>query len=92
MGYAGAFQSVLGRGVVPTMSVSSHCTYTAFGLVLEAVKTLLQPHHSPYLIEQANCSEWTIEPIRENGFPSPCGNPVSVLVAEPVDVNIYPLE
>ena len=53
---------------------------------------LLQPNHSPYLIEQANCSEWTIEPIRENGFPSPCGNPVSVLVAEPVDVNIYPLE
>ena len=49
-------------------------------------------HHNPYLVEQADCSDWTVEPIRENGFPAPCGNPVSALVAEPVDVNIYPLE
>lgn len=48
-------------------------------------------HHNPYLIESASCPEWSVEPIRENGFPSPCGSPVSMLVAEPVDVNIYPL-
>jgi len=49
-------------------------------------------HHKPYRIEQADCSEWTAEPIKENGFTAPSGPPVSLLVAEPVDVNIYPLE
>jgi len=49
-------------------------------------------HHEPYRIEQAECSEWTAEPIRENGFAVPGGPPVSMLVAEPVDVSIHPLE
>lgn len=49
-------------------------------------------HHTPYRIERADCSEWTAEPIRENGFAGPGGPPVSMLVAEPVDVTIHPLE
>lgn len=49
-------------------------------------------YHTPYRIEQAQCSEWTAEPIRENGFAGPGGPPVSMLVAEPVDVAIHPLE
>jgi uncharacterized protein YqjF (DUF2071 family) len=48
-------------------------------------------HHKPYRIAQADCTEWSAEPIRENGFPVPAGPPVSKLVAEPVDVAIYPL-
>ena len=49
-------------------------------------------HHKPYRIQHADCTEWTAEPIRENGFAGPGGPPVSMLVAEPVDVSIYPLE
>lgn len=49
-------------------------------------------HHKPYRIEQAECSEWTAEPIRENEFAGPGGPPLSMLVAEPVDVAIHPLE
>lgn len=48
-------------------------------------------HHKPYRIQQGDCSEWTAEPIRENGFAVPSGPPVSMLVAEPVEVSIYPL-
>jgi len=48
-------------------------------------------HHKPYRIDRADCSEWTAEPIRENGFAGPGGPPVSMLVAEPVEVSIYPL-
>jgi len=51
-----------------------------------------QVHHKPYRIQPAECSEWTCEPICENGFAGPGGPPVSMLVAEPVDVNIYPLD
>jgi uncharacterized protein YqjF (DUF2071 family) len=49
-------------------------------------------HHKPYRIQQADCTEWTATPIRENGFAGPGGAPVSMLVAEPVEVSIYPLE
>ena len=49
-------------------------------------------HHKPYRIQKANCFEWTAEPIRENGFTVPSGPPVSMLVAEPVAVSIYPLQ
>jgi uncharacterized protein YqjF (DUF2071 family) len=49
-------------------------------------------HHKPYRIQEADCSEWTAEPIRENGFTGPGGPPVSMLAAEPVDVTIFPLE
>ena len=49
-------------------------------------------HHKPYRIQQADCTDWTAEPIRENDFAGPGGPPVSMLVAEPVDVKIYPLE
>ena len=49
-------------------------------------------HHAPYRIQPADCIEWSSEPIRENGFHSPSGGPDSMLVAEPVNVAIYPLK
>jgi uncharacterized protein YqjF (DUF2071 family) len=49
-------------------------------------------HHKPYHIEQADCSLWTTETLSENGFEVPDGPPVSMLVAEPVDVRIFPLQ
>jgi len=49
-------------------------------------------HHRPYHIEQADCSAWSTEPLRENGFPTPDSPPASMLVAEPVEVSIYPLQ
>lgn len=48
-------------------------------------------HHSPYQIGSADCSHWSTEPIRLNGFPEPGGPPLSMLTANPVDVRIYPL-
>lgn len=49
-------------------------------------------HHKPYRIEKLDDAAWTAEPIGENGFTIPTGPPTSTLVAEPVDVEIYPLE
>ena len=48
-------------------------------------------HHTPYRIEAADCAEWSSEPIVEDGFGCIQGPPVSMLVAEPVDVRIFPL-
>jgi uncharacterized protein YqjF (DUF2071 family) len=49
-------------------------------------------HHTPYRIENADCAEWSALPIMENGFAEPEERPASALVAEPVDVTIFPLE
>lgn len=49
-------------------------------------------HHEPYRIEVAKCSEWSSVPIGEDGLGRVDGPPVSMLVAEPVDVAIYPLD
>jgi uncharacterized protein YqjF (DUF2071 family) len=48
-------------------------------------------HHTPYRIEAADCAEWSSEPIVEDGFGCIHGPPASMLVAEPVDVRIFPL-
>lgn len=49
-------------------------------------------HHKPYRIEEAECTEWSSAPIEEDGLGRVAGPPVSMLVAEPVDVRIFPLE
>ena len=49
-------------------------------------------HHKPYGIAQAQCTEWSSAPIEEDGLGRVDGPPVSMLVAEPVDVRIFPLE
>jgi uncharacterized protein YqjF (DUF2071 family) len=49
-------------------------------------------HHKPYRIAPAHCTEWSAVPIQENGLGRMSGPPVSMLIAEPVDVSIYPLE
>ena len=48
-------------------------------------------HHTPYQIAQTNCTRWSTEPLRLNGFPEPAEPPPSMLVAAPVDVKIFPL-
>jgi uncharacterized protein len=48
-------------------------------------------HHAPYRISPTTCHQWSAEPLRWNGFPPPMGDPVSALVAETVDVMVYPL-
>jgi len=49
-------------------------------------------HHKPYRIAPAHCTEWSSEPIHEDGLGRMGDPPASMLVAEPVDVSIYPLE
>ncbi len=49
-------------------------------------------HHTPYQIAPAVCPEWSTEPLRLNGFDSPQCPPPSMLVAEPVDVLVFPLK
>ncbi len=49
-------------------------------------------HHPPYQIAQATCPEWSTEPLRLNGFVEPQDPPASMLVAEPVDVTVFPLK
>lgn len=49
-------------------------------------------HHEPYRIEVAQCAEWSSVPIEEDGLDRVDEPPVSMLVAEPVDVRIFPLE
>lgn len=48
-------------------------------------------HHAPYQIAPAACPLWSTEPLRLNGFDEPTTDPTSSLVAQPVDVVIYPL-
>jgi uncharacterized protein len=50
-----------------------------------------QVNHAPYQISTAHCERWSTEPLRLNGFPEPLSAPDSLLVAEPVDVTIFPL-
>lgn len=49
-------------------------------------------HHHPYRIAQADCTEWSSQPIRDNDLCRISGPPASMLVADPVDVTIYPLD
>ncbi len=48
-------------------------------------------HHSPYLIEQATGTGYSTMPFTLNGFPEPTSPPASVLLANPVDVTVFPL-
>ncbi len=48
-------------------------------------------HHTPYQIAPGNCSLWSSEPFRWEGFPEPDCPPPSLLTAAPVDVEIFPL-
>jgi len=48
-------------------------------------------HHQPYRISSAKCERWSTESLRLNGFPEPTSAPDSMLVAEPVDVTVFPL-
>lgn len=48
-------------------------------------------HHTPYQIAPAVCTRWSTEPLRLDGFPEPGEAPPSMLVAAPVDVDIFPL-
>ncbi|MGL4399285.1 MAG: YqjF family protein [Luteolibacter sp.] len=48
-------------------------------------------YHTPYQIAPAVCTRWSTEPLRLDGFPEPAEAPPSMLVAAPVDVEIFPL-
>ncbi len=48
-------------------------------------------NHAPYRIASAQCPEWSAEPLRLNGFADPGGAPDSMLVADAVDVAVFPL-
>ncbi len=48
-------------------------------------------HHAPYRISAAICDTFSTEPLRWEGFPEPASAPASVLIAEPVEVEIFPL-
>lgn len=48
-------------------------------------------HHTPYQIATAECTRWSTEPLRLDGFPEPEEAPPSMLAAAPVDVRIFPL-
>lgn len=48
-------------------------------------------HHTPYQISALACNTFSTAPLRWEGFPEPETTPPSVLVAEPVDVEIFPL-
>ncbi len=48
-------------------------------------------HHAPYRISSAFPLAISTEPLRWNGFPEPKTAPPSVLVAESVDVSVFPL-
>jgi uncharacterized protein len=49
-------------------------------------------HHPPYRISPVACQKWSAAPVGWNGMQIPTGPPVSMLVAEPVDVTIFPLK
>ncbi|MCH7224583.1 DUF2071 domain-containing protein [Haloferula sp. A504] len=48
-------------------------------------------HHTPYRLTTADCPEWSAAPARWDGLKSPEAPPDSALVAEPVDVSVFPL-
>ena len=48
-------------------------------------------HHSPYLIEPMPSGKCSTTPFAHNGFPEPETQPISMLVAAPVDVTVFPL-
>jgi len=48
-------------------------------------------HHKPYQIAPADCTRWSTEALRLDGFSEPAEAPLSMLVAAPVDVEIFPL-
>lgn len=48
-------------------------------------------HHSPYLIEPMLTGKYSTNPFALNGFPEPSTSPVSMLIATPVDVTVFPL-
>jgi uncharacterized protein YqjF (DUF2071 family) len=48
-------------------------------------------HHPPYRIASVPCPKWSAAPIGWNGLEMPSGPPVSILGAEPVDVEVFPL-
>ena len=49
-------------------------------------------HHQPYRVEEAKCTEWSSVPVEEDRLGRLVGPPASMLVAEPVDVRIFPLD
>lgn len=48
-------------------------------------------HHQPYRIAPVQCPKWYAAPIGWNGLETPSGPPVSILGAEAVDVEVFPL-
>jgi len=50
-----------------------------------------QVNHTPYRVAPAECVEWSVEPLLLNGFADPGRPPDSMLVAEAVDVSVFPL-
>ncbi|WAC21268.1 DUF2071 domain-containing protein [Luteolibacter sp. SL250] len=50
-----------------------------------------QVNHTPYRIAPASCLEWSVEPLRLNGFADPGRPPDSMLLADAVDVAVFPL-
>jgi uncharacterized protein YqjF (DUF2071 family) len=48
-------------------------------------------HHPSYQIAAGRCDTWSTTPLRLTGFDEPTGPPASILVADAVDVNIFPL-
>lgn len=48
-------------------------------------------HHPPYQIAPARCDAWSTAPLRLTGFDEPTEPPASMLVASPVEVEIFPL-
>lgn len=51
-----------------------------------------QVHHTPYQIQQAPESTGSTLPLRWNNFTEPVIPPASTLIANPVDVEIFPLK
>ena len=49
-------------------------------------------HHAPYQISPARCTAWSTNPLRLTGFSEPAQAPTSMLVANPVNVAIFPLK
>lgn len=50
-----------------------------------------QVHHHPYRLAPADCPEWSAAPALWDGLTLPSSPPDSALVAEPVDVSVFPL-
>ena len=50
-----------------------------------------QVHHPPYRIQHGKCEKWSAEHLLLNGFPDPGMEPPSILVAESLQVAIFPL-